>query len=314
MNRSPNLTASSLRGCITALATPFDASGQIDFPAYFRLLDQQIEAQVSAVVVAGSTGEASSLSDGEYEQLLRATVDYVKNRIGVIAGTGLSNTAKTIALTRQAKLCGAQATLVVTPPYVRPTQAGLLAHYGALADAGDLPVILYNVPARTGCDLLPQTVAQLIDHPQIIGLKEAVADPQRWQALQILPRNGFSLLSGDDGTFVQAVIDGADGVISVASNLVPYAFVELSALIARGDLAAARKLDSQLASLYTFLGCEPNPIPLKAVLSKCGIGHGLRLPLLELSQAQCSQVDGIIDLIDTVQLPLVGRVLLAEAQ
>ncbi len=280
-----------LSGSITALATPFASSGEIDFPAWRRLLDAQIAAGTRAVVVAGSTGEAAALEPAEYQSLLEDAVAHVARRIPVLAGTGLSSTAKTLAQTQIARNCGADVALVVTPPYVRPTQEGLVAHYQALADQGGLPIVLYNVPGRTGCDLLPETVARLREHPRIIGLKEARGDEERWAALYPLRSPTFSLLSGDDPTFLRAVLDGADGVISVASNVVPRCFRRLCDLAVAGEGAAARDLDGQLQALYDFLGVEPNPIPVKAVLKRLGCGDSLRLPLLPLSAVHGAKAD-----------------------
>jgi 4-hydroxy-tetrahydrodipicolinate synthase len=211
----------------------------------------------------------------------------------VLAGTGHSNTAKTIAQTALARAGGADAALVVTPPYVRPTQDGLVAHYRAVAEQGGLPVVLYNVPGRTGCDLLPETVARLCEQPGIVGLKEARGDEARWEALYPLARPGFALLSGDDPTFVRAMLGGAAGVISVASNLVPRTFARLAALSAAGAAAEARALDARLHELYDFLGVEPNPIPVKAALARMGLGHGLRLPLLSLSAGHNARADAM---------------------
>jgi 4-hydroxy-tetrahydrodipicolinate synthase len=273
-----------LSGSITALATPFDASGELDLDAWQRLLAQQLEAGTQAVVVAGSTGEAAALLDPEYDLLVRLAVEAVGGRIPVLAGTGTSNTLKTIELTRRAEKLGADAALVVTPPYVRPTQAGLVAHYRAVANDAALPVVLYNVPGRTGCDMKPETVAELAGHPRIIAIKEAVADPERMTALLALRADDFTVLSGDDPTACRAMLQGADGVISVASNVVPAAFRRLADL-ARSRDAAASELDARLHELYDFLGVEPNPIPVKALLARLGIGTGLRLPLLPLSPA-----------------------------
>jgi 4-hydroxy-tetrahydrodipicolinate synthase len=271
-----------LSGSITALATPFDASGELDIDAWRRLLRQQLDAGTQGIVVAGSTGEAAALLDPEYDLLLRVAVETVGGSIPVLAGTGLSNTLKTIELTRRVAALGADAALVVTPPYVRPTQAGLVAHYRALANDAALPIVLYNVPGRTGCDLLPETVAELSGHPRIIGIKEARSEPERMTALLPLRDAGFAVLSGDDGTACRAMLQGADGVISVASNVVPGTFRRLCDL-ARARDASASGLDAQMQGLYDFLGVEPNPIPLKALLSRLGIGHGLRLPLTDLS-------------------------------
>ncbi len=278
-------------GSITALATPFTASGDLDFSAWDRLLQSQIDSGTQAVVVAGSTGEANALGDDEYEALLRRAVSVVARRIPVLAGTGLSNTAKTIALTRRAADCGADAALVVTPPYVRPTQAGLIAHYRAVADDGALPVVLYNVPGRTGCDLLPSTVAALTPHPRIVAIKEARAEPERMAELLALRSPAFAILSGDDPTAARAMLAGADGVISVASNVLPAAMRRLCDLARGGRRAEAEALDAELQPIFDFMGIEPNPIPVKAILARQGIGHGLRLPLTTLSDAHAAAAD-----------------------
>ncbi|PJK14884.1 4-hydroxy-tetrahydrodipicolinate synthase [Lysobacteraceae bacterium NML07-0707] len=277
--------AHRLQGSITALITPFDKAGALDMPAWQRLIAAQLEGGTQALVVAGSTGEAAALDDDEYQSLLRAAVQQVAGRVPVLAGSGLANTAKTIALTRIAADCGADAALVVTPPYVRPTQAGLLAHYQAVADAGGLPVVLYNVPGRTGCDMQPQTVAALAAHPRIIGIKEAVADAERMAALVALKNPGFVVLSGDDPTACRAMLAGADGVVSVASNALPRAMQRLCLHSRSADHAAAEALNRRLQPVFEFLGCEPNPVPVKAILQRMGIGEGLRLPLMPLSAA-----------------------------
>ncbi len=285
-----------LSGSITALATPFTAAGEIDFSAWQRLLDAQLAAGTRAVVVAGSTGEAAALDDGEFARLIRAAAERIAGRIPVLAGTGLANTARTIAQTRLARDSGADIALVVTPPYVRPTQPGLVAHFTAVADQGGLPVVLYNVPGRTGCDLLPGTVAQLCAHPGIVGLKEARGDESRWNDLYPLGSAQFALLSGDDPTFVRAMRGGAAGVVSVASNIVPGAFARLCRSIAAGQADEALALDGRLRAIYEFLGVESNPIPVKAILQRLGIGEGLRLPLLDLSAAHAAKAEEVADL------------------
>ncbi|GAB2504980.1 4-hydroxy-tetrahydrodipicolinate synthase [Arenimonas alkanexedens] len=293
-----------LSGSITALATPFTAAGDLDLDAWARLLDAQREGGSRGIVVAGSTGEAAALTDDEYMTLLRTAVARVGSHMQVLAGTGQSNTAKTIAQTRLARDGGADAALVVTPPYVRPTQDGLVAHYEAVAAQGGLPVVLYNVPGRTGCDLLPETVARLCRHPGIIGLKEARGDEARWEALYPLAGNDFSLLSGDDPTFLRALLGGADGVISVASNVVPRAFARLCALAAAGEGDAAHALDQRLQPLYDFTGIESNPIPVKALLARQGVGHGLRLPLQPLSAPHAALADQMFALCRQVEQEL----------
>jgi 4-hydroxy-tetrahydrodipicolinate synthase len=272
-----------LSGSITALATPFGAGGEIDLDAWRRLLQAQLDGGTQALVVAGSTGEAAALHDVEYDAILRTAVEAVAGRVPVLAGTGLSNTAKTIEQTRRAAALGADAALVVTPPYVRPTQEGLLAHYRAVADDGALPIVLYNVPGRTGCDLLPETVAALAPHPRIVGIKEARSEPERMEALLALKGRDFAVLGGDDPTACRAMLAGADGVVSVASNVLPRSFRRLCDLARGGDAGAANALDARMQRSYAFLGIESNPIPVKAILTRNGIGHGLRLPLTPLS-------------------------------
>jgi len=246
----PGYSALHLTGSITALATPFTAAGELDPGAWDRLLDAQLEAGTSALVVAGSTGEAAMLADSEYSSLLAHAVRRVAGRVPVLAGTGQSGTAKTIAQTRLARDSGADIALVVTPPYVRPTQAGLVEHYRAVSAQGGLPLVLYNVPGRTGCDLLPETVAELRDDPNILGLKEARGDQARWDALYPLGGAGFALLSGDDPSCARAMHGGAAGVVSVASNVVPRAFARLCRLIREGAGAEAAALDARLAPVY----------------------------------------------------------------
>ena len=282
-----------LSGSITALATPFTAAGELDLDAWQRLLQMQLDGGTQAVVVAGSTGEAAALYDAEFDLLLRSAVEFMGGRIPVLAGTGQSNTAKTIEQTRRAAALGADAALVVTPPYVRPTQAGLIAHYRAVADDNALPVVLYNVPGRTGGDLLPETVAELCGHPRIVAIKEARAEPERMDALLKLKSSDFAVLSGDDPTACRAMLAGADGVISVASNVLPTAMRRLCELARAGNADAARELDAQLQPIFDFLGVESNPIPVKAVLQLQGLGHGLRLPLLPLSARHSATASAI---------------------
>lgn len=290
-----------LSGSITALATPFAEDGSLDLHAWAQMLEKQIASGTSAVVVAGSTGEAAALSDDEYDTLLSSAVRLVAGRIPVVAGTGLSSTAKTIAQTRRAAALGAQAALVVTPPYVRPTQAGLVAHYRALAAEGGLPVILYNVPGRTGVDMAPETVAGLVGVEGIIGLKEARGDAERWAALAPLAASTFALLSGDDPSFVEAMHAGAVGVISVASNVVPASVAHLATIAAKGPSAAASAKNAELRLLYDFLACAPNPIPLKALLRAQGLGTGLRLPLLPLEAPHTASLAAVLSLVERAE-------------
>ena len=282
-----------LTGSICALATPF-RSGSLDLDAFVRLLDHQIDGGTCGVVVAGSTGEAHALDDDEYDRLLTLAVKHVGGRIAVLAGTGGANTEKTVVATRRAQALGADAALVVTPYYVRPTQEGLVRHFSEVADRGGLPIVLYNVPGRTGCDLAPETTARLSGHERIVGIKEAVFSEERIAALVALKSARFSVLSGDDPTALRAIGLGADGVISVAANVAPAAFAAMCEAALAGDRQRAAALDEALKPLFDLLGVESNPIPLKWALQELGIGGAdVRLPLLPLSSryhALASQV------------------------
>jgi 4-hydroxy-tetrahydrodipicolinate synthase len=272
-----------LGGSITALATPFRANG-LDLDAFARLIDQQLGAGTQGLVVAGSTGEAHALDEDEFERLLRFAVERVAGRVPVIAGTGTANTRKTIAATRRAAACGADAALVVTPYYVRPTQEGLVRHFSEVAEQGGLPVVLYNVPSRTACDLQPSTAAKLARHGGIVGIKEARGDAERIADVVALKNPQFSVLSGDDPTCMRAMLAGADGVISVASNAAPGPMRDLCDAARAGNIEAASRIDQALTALYELIGAEPNPIPVKWCLHLLGLGDPEpRLPLLTLS-------------------------------
>jgi len=274
-----------IRGSICALVTPFTAEGALDLTAFGRLIEQQLAGGTQALVVAGSTGEAHMLEHDEFERLLAFAVERVAGRVPVIAGTGEAGTAKTVALTRRAAGLGADAALVVTPYYVRPTQQGMHRHFLEVAEHGGLPVLLYNVPSRTGGDLLPQTVAGLRGHPAIIGIKEARGDRERIQALAELAGDDFVYLSGDDGSAGEAMLAGAAGTISVVANLVPQAFRALCDSATSGDREATGRHHAALDPLVQALNCAPNPIAVKACLPLLGLGRAEpRLPLLALEE------------------------------
>jgi len=274
----------NIRGSICALVTPFAADGGLDLAAFGRLIDYQIDGGTQALVVAGSTGEAHMLEHDEFDRLLAFALEHVAGRVPVIAGTGEAGTAKTVAATRRAQNLGADAALVVVPYYVRPTQEGLFRHFTAVADQGGLPVLLYNVPSRTGCDLLPETVARLREHPAIVGIKEARGDPQRIAALAELVRPDFVYLSGDDGSAGAAMLAGAAGTVSVVANLAPRPFRALCDAATGGDQAATARCHAALEPLLKALECAPNPIPVKAGLPPLGLGLARpRLPLVELN-------------------------------
>jgi len=273
-----------IRGSICALVTPFAADGGLDLAAFARLLDQQLAGGTQALVVAGSTGEAHMLEHDEFDRLLAFAVEHVAGRVPVIAGTGEAGTAKTVAMTRRARQSGADAALVVAPYYVRPTQEGLYRHFLEAAEHGDLPLLLYNVPVRTGCDLLPETVARLSGHPAILGIKEARGDRERILALAELAGEDFVYLSGDDASAAEAMLAGAAGTVSVVANLVPQVFRALCDAAVGGDQAAAQRYHAALDPLVEALGCAPNPIAVKAGLPLLGLGRAApRLPLLELN-------------------------------
>lgn len=282
-------------GSICALATPFGADDALDLDAFARLIEHQIRGGTQALVVAGSTGEAHALDADEIDRLVAFAVERVAGRVPVIVGTGTANTKKTIAATRRAQAHGADAALVVTPYYVRPTQDGLRQHYLEVAEHGDLPVILYNVPGRTGCDMQPSTVAALVSHPRIVGIKEAVGDVERVKALLALRRDDFAVISGDDPTALRSLALGADGVISVANNVVPGPFRELVDAARAGRTDEAFTIDQRLQPLFDALGVESNPIPVKFCLATIGIGTPrLRLPLTELSQTHRGRLRDLV--------------------
>lgn len=263
--------------------TPFTSGGALDLDALARLIDVQIDAGTQGLVVAGSTGEAHFLQPDEYDQLLRRAVEQVDGRVPVIAGTGEAGTAKTIARTRRAAALGADAALVVTPYYVRPTQDGLRSHFRSVADDGELPVILYNVPSRTSCDLEPVTMADLATHPKIIGVKEARGDMQRIAAVAALANADFVYLSGDDNSAHTAMLSGAAGTISVVANIAPQVFRELCDAARSGDRERTGHLVKAMTPLLDALQSGPNPTPVKAALADAGYCAAMvRLPLTEL--------------------------------
>lgn len=298
-----------LSGSICALATPFRARDDaLDLDAWGRLIDYQLAGGTRALVAAGSTGEAAALDDTEYSTLLEFAVSHVAGRVPVLAGSGLSATRETIARTRRARDAGVDFALIAAPAYVRPTQEGMLRHFSEIAEHGGLPVVLYNVPSRTACDLLPQTVARLAQHGNIVGIKEALPDPARMAALLAMRSAGFSVFSGDDPTAARAQRAGADGAVSVAANIAPHLFSTLCEACAVGDTARAEANDQGLQPLYALLGVEPNPIPLKWCLAQLGLGEAyLRLPLLELAVAHHLAAIQVLSRLGLVEpVPAVG--------
>jgi 4-hydroxy-tetrahydrodipicolinate synthase len=268
-------------GCTVALATPFK-DGCIDFAALTRAIETLIDEGVRAVSPAGTTGEAPALSKTEQEELIATVVEHVSGRVRVLAGTGSNCTAEAVKFSRFAQGSGADGVLVVAPYYNRPNQDGLYAHYAAISEAIDLPIVLYNVPSRTGCNLEPPTVERLSRLTNIVAIKEASGSLD--QVSDILARTDLTVLSGDDSLTLPMLAVGAEGVVSVAANIVPGEIVGLISAFERGDLATAQRIHARLFPLCrAMLSLGPNPVPLKAALEALGIcGGELRLPLTAL--------------------------------
>ena len=266
-------------GAATAIVTPLTENG-IDFEQFGRLIDFQIDEGIDAIVVAGTTGEASTLTDDEHKEAIRFCVERVAGRVPVVAGTGSNDTAYAIELTRHACEVGADAMLLVTPYYNKATQKGLIASFTAIADASTKPCILYNVPSRTGCNLLPATVKALASHPNIVGIKEASGNISQIAELAALVGDEIDIYSGNDDQIVPVLSLGGKGVISVLSNIMPKATSEMCKKFFDGDTAGARKLQLDLLPLVNALFCEVNPIPAKAAVAAMGYCENrVRLPL-----------------------------------
>jgi 4-hydroxy-tetrahydrodipicolinate synthase len=280
-------------GSIVALVTPMRADGSLDVPALRRLIDFQLENGTNAIVAVGTTGESATLDHTEHLEVIRISLDQVSGRVPVIAGTGANSTTEAVELTRQAKQLGADACLLVTPYYNKPTQEGLYRHYKAVADAVEIPQILYNVPGRTACDMLPETVERLADHPNIVGLKDATGNLER--ARDLIQRCGkkMDIFSGDDATALELILLGGDGNISVTANVAPRAMSDLCGAARNGDEQGARKINDRLMELHKKLFVESNPIPVKWALEEMDlIDSGIRLPLTPLSPAFHEAVRG----------------------
>lgn len=273
-----------IRGSIVALVTPMALNGDIDWDALKRLVEFHIQKGTASIVAVGTTGESATLSCKEHTEAIGFIVDQVAGRIPVIAGTGANSTREAIELTRAAKVVGADASLLVTPYYNKPTQEGLYQHYCAIADAVDIPQILYNVPGRTACDMLPETVLRLMSVTNIIGIKEATGNLERAKALINATPDNFAVYSGDDATAIELILLGGQGNISVTANVAPAEMAELCRLGLEGQADAARELQHKLMPLHTRLFVEANPIPVKWALAEMGIMQpGIRLPLTQLS-------------------------------
>jgi 4-hydroxy-tetrahydrodipicolinate synthase len=271
-------------GSMVALVTPMTADGGLDWVAWDRLLDFHVAEGSDGIVVAGTTGESPALTVEEIEELTRRAVARCRGKMKIVVGCGTNATATTVARTRLLSRLGVDGVMIVAPYYNKPPQEGLYRHFAAAADASAVPVILYNVPSRTAVDVLPSTIARLAQHPQIVGVKEAIGTLQRARELRALCPEDFTLLSGDDASFVDFLSVGGKGVISVTANVAPRAMREACAAALAGDLAAARAIDAALQPLHRDLFVEASPIPVKWAVAQLGlIGGGLRLPLVELS-------------------------------
>ena len=271
-------------GSMVALVTPMNADGSLDVPTLRRLIDFHVENGTDALVVVGSTGESATLDTEEHCEVIRLAVEHCRGRIPVIAGTGSNSTTEAIELTRCAERARADACLLVTPYYNKPTQEGLYLHHKAIAEAVPIPQILYNVPGRTACDMLPETVERLAAIPNIVGIKEATGNLER--ARDILRRCGDKLdvYSGDDATALDCILSGAKGDISVTANVAPKLMHEMCKLALAGQEQEARAVNSRLVALHRDLFVEANPIPVKWALNEMGlIKGGIRLPLTPLS-------------------------------
>ncbi len=271
------------KGSIVALVTPMTADERVDYEALERLIEFHIEQGTDGIVSMGTTGESATLDHEEHCEVMRFTVEKVSGRIPVIAGTGSNSTREAIELTKCAKEIGADAALLVAPYYNKPTQEGLYQHYKAVAEAVALPQILYNVPGRTACDILPETVGRLSQISNIIGIKEATGDLKRVpEILRRVPED-FMLYTGDDGTAVDFILKGGHGGISVTANVAPAAVHEAYLMALTGNTVAAREIDGKLSALHQAMFIESNPIPVKWALSEMGlIGSAIRLPLTPL--------------------------------
>lgn len=280
-----------IQGSIVALVTPMTEDGSLDTASLQRLVEYHIEQGTDGIVAVGTTGESATLDNAEHCKVIRLVVEQARGRVPVIAGTGSNSTAEAITLTREAKAVGADACLLVTPYYNKPTQEGLYLHHKAVAEAVDIPQILYNVPGRTGCDMLAATVGRIARIPNVIGIKDATGKLERLAEIQAVVTDDFLLFSGDDATAAEFCLRGGHGVISVTANVAPRLMHEMVAAARAGDRVLTEAIDAKLAALHRDLFIESNPIPAKWAVSAMGlIEPGIRLPLTWLSEACHSSV------------------------
>ena len=272
-------------GSMVAIATPMNENDEVDYQALEKLLEFHIKNKTDVIVSVGTTGESATLDFSEHEKVIKTTIDIINGRIPVIAGTGANSTSEAIELTRKARDIGADACLLVTPYYNKPTQNGLYEHYMKIADTVDIPQILYNVPGRTSLDMLPDTVVKLSNHENIIGIKEASGSEERSRELLKKCSHNISIISGDDKTSMRDMLMVFKGNISVTANVAPNQMHLMCKHAINGDKNKAEEINNQVDILHDKLFLESNPIPVKWVLQKLGlIGKGIRLPLTQLDE------------------------------
>ena len=275
-----------IAGSMVALVTPMDAQGRLDWDSLSKLVDFHLQNGTHAIVAVGTTGESATLDVEEHIKVIEFVVKQVNGRIPVIAGTGANSTSEAVHLTQNAKDAGADACLLVVPYYNKPTQEGLYQHFKHIAEAVDIPQILYNVPGRTSCYMQAETVIRLSTVPNIIGIKEATGDLARAKAILDGVSDDFIVMSGDDPTAVELILLGGKGNISVTANVAPREMADLCEAALRGDAETARAINEKLMPLHKHLFCEANPIPVKWALVEMGLMHkGIRLPLTWLSES-----------------------------
>lgn len=284
------------KGSIVALVTPMSSTGEIDYASLQKLVQFHVDNGTDAIVSVGTTGESATLPVEQHVEVVRKTVEFADGKIPVIAGTGANSTEEAIELGHLVQDLGIAGMLSVVPYYNKPQQRGMIKHFTAIADASEVPIILYNVPGRTVADLLPESVAELAKHPNIVALKEATGDLDRLAEIKALVDDSFALLSGDDPTGCEFMLQGGHGVISVTSNVAPKLMSKLCQATAKGDAESARKIDTSLMELHQKLFIEPNPVMPKWALYRMGLlpTPFLRLPMVEPERESCEVMDNLL--------------------
>lgn len=285
-----------LQGSIVALVTPMRADGSIDWEAHERLVQWHVESGTAGIVPMGTTGESATLNTQEHLEVISRTIELANGRVSVVAGTGSNSTEETLHQTKEAESLGADACLLVTPYYNRPTQEGLYAHFKKVAETTSVPLVLYNVPGRTGCDLLPETIGRLSSIEGIVGIKEASGKIERVSEIRSVSASDFFILSGEDALTLEMMNNGAVGTISVTANVLPKAMAEFCDSFLSGNIKRASAIDEVLQSVHEILFIESNPTPAKWALHQMGIiQEGIRMPLLPLSSRYRSELKKRID-------------------